>query len=245
VTAKTAERQKLYIKLTNDFLDKIRSGEWKPGRQIPTEEELCKSFNVSKITVRRAVANLVFDGQLERIQGKGTFVRHDQARPGMSMKTTLVEGVFLPGGIEDITVIEKSQIHGMDEQLLMRMGPVNDVNIHYISRVKSKEGVPVLLNETYVPVRMCPKFADWDAEGGSVLEFLREHSTAPITKVVQTVEMRRPPEYRARALNSRPTMPCLVIHRVFRDDSGLTVAYSRTTARGDRFELLTEYERVK
>ena len=124
------------------------------------------------------------------------------------------------------------------------MGPVNDVHIHYLSRLKSREGVPVLLNETYVPVRMCPDFGQWNAEGGSVFDFLREYAVTAIMKVVQTVEMRRPPDYRARALNSRPTTHCLVIHRVFRDVSGLAVAYSRTTARGDRFELLTEYDRV-
>lgn len=245
MTAASSDKEKLYARLTNTFREKVRSGEWRPGRQIPTEEELCKSFDVSKITVRRAVANLVFEGQLEKIQGKGTFVKHGPSRPGISMKTTLVEGVFLPGGTEDITIVEKKEIHGIDEDLLMRMGPVNDVNLYYLCRLKSRAGVPVLINETYVPAKMCPDFGAWEAEGGSVFEFLREHGVSEIVQVVQTVEMARPPEHVARVLNSRPTTPCLIIHRVFKESSGLAAAYSRTTARGDRFELVTEYERVK
>ncbi len=239
------EKEKLYARLTNTFLEKIRSGEWRPGRQIPTEEELCKSFDVSKITVRRAVANLVFEGQLEKIQGRGTFVKHGPARPGISMKTTLVEGVFLPGGTDDITILEKREIHGIGEEVLRRMGPVNDVNLHYLCRLKSRAGVPVLINETFVPAKMCPDFGVWDAQGGSVFEFLRGHGASEIVRVVQSVEIARPVEHVARSLNSRPTTPCLIIHRVFKDAAGLAVAYSRTSARGDRFELETEYERVK
>jgi len=240
-----ADKEKLYTKLTNAFLDNIQSGKWKPGQQIPTEEELCRGYDVSKITVRRAVNNLVFEGRLEKIQGRGTFVKFGPLLPGMSMKTTLVEGIYLPGGTENIALLEKGTLHGIDEELLRYMAPVNDVNITYISRLKSSAGVPVLLNETYVPEKMCPDIAGWEPENGSVFEFLKSHGAAEIVRVVQTVELGRPPEYRARALNSRPTTPCLVIHRVFRENSGLAVAYSRTTARGDRFELVTEYERMK
>lgn len=245
MAAAGSDKEKLYTRLTNIFLDKIRSGEWRPGRQIPTEEELCRSFDVSKITVRRAVTNLVFDGHLEKIQGRGTFVKMGFPRAGMSMKTTLVEGVFMPGDAENITVLEKSMVRVLDEGLIKRMGPVIDAKVNYLCRLKSKAGVPVLVNETFVPARMCPGFEDWDAEGGSVFEFLRGHGTSDIVKVVQTVEMARPHEKTAKFLNARPTTPCMIIHRVFMAAADITVAYSKTTARGDRFELTTEYERVK
>jgi GntR family transcriptional regulator len=92
---------------------------------------------------------------------------------------------------------------------------------------------------------MCPALADWESESGSVFEFLRTKGASEIVRVKQSIEMKKPPEYRAAALNARSSTPCLIIHRVFREASGLAVAYSRTTARGDRFELVTEYERVK
>lgn len=239
------EKDKLYIRLTNAFLDKIRTGEWRPGGQIPTEEELCKSFDVSKITVRRAVTNLVFEGYLEKFQGKGTFVKQGPHRSGISMKTTLIEGVFLPGSHGNITVVEKGIVNGLDEDLLKRMGPVLDMNVYRLARLKHAAGVPVLLNETYIPVRMCPSVVDWEPEGSSVFEYLRDNGTTDVVKVVQTVEIAKPRQGAASALNSRPTTPCLIIHRVFLSQGDVTVAYSRTTARGDRFELVTEFERMK
>ncbi|MDA8337994.1 MAG: GntR family transcriptional regulator, partial [Nitrospiraceae bacterium] len=55
---KTIDRlnqEKLYIQLTRIFLEEINSGRWKLEQQIPTEEDLCKKYNVSKITVRQAI----------------------------------------------------------------------------------------------------------------------------------------------------------------------------------------------
>src|SRR5438093_1049274 len=62
------------------ILDKITSGEWKPGDKIPTETEFCDQFNISRITARRAMAELKNEGWIERKPAKGTFVK----LPGIS-----------------------------------------------------------------------------------------------------------------------------------------------------------------
>ena len=64
----------LYQTVENDILKKIVSGELPGGSQIPTETELCKQYKVSRITVRRAVQNLIDQNLLYRLRGKGTFV---------------------------------------------------------------------------------------------------------------------------------------------------------------------------
>jgi GntR family transcriptional regulator len=63
-----------YREVEEDLRYKILFGHWKPGEQIPTEEELCKTYNVSRITVRKAVHELENAGYLFRQSGKGTFV---------------------------------------------------------------------------------------------------------------------------------------------------------------------------
>ncbi|ODA44623.1 Transcriptional regulator, GntR family [Thermodesulfovibrio sp. N1] len=68
------EHEKLYLKLYEILKMKIEKGEWTVGIQIPTEEQLCKNYDVSRATVRNAISELVREGYLKRIQGKGTFV---------------------------------------------------------------------------------------------------------------------------------------------------------------------------
>jgi len=63
-----------YEKIITNIEKKIQSGIWSTGMLMPTESELCTLFEVSRITVRRALAELEKLGLVERIQGKGSFV---------------------------------------------------------------------------------------------------------------------------------------------------------------------------
>ena len=56
----------LYSNIENDLRQKILSGEFGPGERLPTEAELCEQYGVSRITVRRAIKNLVDDDMLRR-----------------------------------------------------------------------------------------------------------------------------------------------------------------------------------
>ena len=97
---KTVDRenhQKLYVQMFSIIKEKIEKREWPVGSQIPTEDELCRDFTVSKATVRMAIADLVRSGYLRKLQGKGTFVMHAMPDLGITMKTQLTEDMFGEG----------------------------------------------------------------------------------------------------------------------------------------------------
>src|SRR3546814_12120075 len=64
----------LYLQLAAVLKRRIFSGEWPPGQQIPTLEELTQQFGVARVTARQAVGTLEQEGLIWRRQGKGTFV---------------------------------------------------------------------------------------------------------------------------------------------------------------------------
>ncbi len=64
----------LYHQVEEELERRIQRGNWKPGDRIPTERALAEHYGVSRITVRRAVLDLVQKGLLYRVPGKGTFV---------------------------------------------------------------------------------------------------------------------------------------------------------------------------
>jgi GntR family transcriptional regulator len=64
----------LHQQLKAAIEDRILSGEWLPGTQVPSERELCEQYQISRITVRQALSALVTEGRLIRTQGRGTFV---------------------------------------------------------------------------------------------------------------------------------------------------------------------------
>ena len=64
----------LYAKVREQLIERIRSGEWKPGQLIPNEFEVADLFGVSQGTARKAIAALAAEGLVIRQQGRGTFV---------------------------------------------------------------------------------------------------------------------------------------------------------------------------
>jgi GntR family transcriptional regulator len=92
--------QPLYKQLIAYFKEKIESGEWAVGEQIPSERELCKQFDVSRITVRQAIAEAEKEGLLQAVQGKGTFVAkpkiHQELQQITSFKETMAMWGMVP-----------------------------------------------------------------------------------------------------------------------------------------------------
>ena len=79
LTLDKANAKPLHIQIEESILQKLESGDWAPGRLIPSENELSHIYGVSRTTVRNVITKLVQEGLLFRIPGKGTYV----AEPGM------------------------------------------------------------------------------------------------------------------------------------------------------------------
>ena len=70
----------LYEQVKINLQSQMASRAFLPGQRLPSETELCQNFGVSRITVRRALDDLVNEGILERKQGKGTFVAERKSK---------------------------------------------------------------------------------------------------------------------------------------------------------------------
>ncbi|MDG0791697.1 GntR family transcriptional regulator [Cohnella ginsengisoli] len=75
--SRSHKRTPLYAQIESYVRDQIRSGKWKPGKRLPSENQLCKQFDVSRITIRGAMDKLVEEGVVFRIQGRGSFVAEE------------------------------------------------------------------------------------------------------------------------------------------------------------------------
>jgi GntR family transcriptional regulator len=77
----------LYLQLASGLRNRVESGQWKPGTQIPTLEELMAEFNVSRVTLRQALGILADEGYLSRQQGRGTFVLKSGNKPWLTIQS--------------------------------------------------------------------------------------------------------------------------------------------------------------
>ncbi|HZF84546.1 MAG TPA: GntR family transcriptional regulator, partial [Burkholderiaceae bacterium] len=148
-TPGTALHRQLFMVLR----DEIVRGEYASGL-LPKEEALCERFGVSRITVRRALADLAAQGLVERRHGRGTFVRSDRlplarARPSLSLIDSLRQAAI----DTQVQVLKVEQTEPpLDVAALLQLAP-GEKAVHAL-RLRSIDGTPVMLTDAWVPARL-------------------------------------------------------------------------------------------
>lgn len=234
--------QKLYLQLHGILKGKMERQEWEVDSQIPTEEELCRQFNVSKATVRIAVAELVREGYLRRQQGKGTFVCKRVIPEGLSMFTSFKE-IMLEAGVAFETQVLAQTVMMLTDELELKLDVPENKHIIYLKRVRLVGGEPVLLQESYLPHAVCPALLAEELERQSILDLLEQRCGVRVTRVRDYIEVVSLGEEEARLLNLTPGSPALLLEQYFY--AGETqVMYTRTLKRPERFRFVIELQRT-
>lgn len=235
-------REKLYIQLTRILMEEINAGRWQPGEKIPTEEELCREYTVSKITVRQAILNLAEEGYLLRVQGKGTFVTGVLPEGCLSMRTRFTEEMFG----KEVKVQKEILWEGKKTPPADARGYLKTTDQTYAILTKRVvNGKPVYLEESFVPFRMVPGIEKVDFSRHSLYSALQELGMKKIFKVVQTIEISPVRGDKAKQLDVPSGVPVLVVHRLLLSSDNTPVAYTRFLGRSDRYKFQTEFERIR
>ncbi len=130
----------------------VRDGTYGPGAQIPTEAELCAMFGVSRITVRKAVTDLVREGWLVRHQGRGTFVELSAARAPASLDLReALEQVADLGAATQVRDVRVQEVLA-DDETLAALGLEPGTRVQKATHVRLLQGVPLGQITTYVPI---------------------------------------------------------------------------------------------
>ena len=242
---KTIDRfnqEKLYIQLTRIFLEEIKSGKWQLNQRIPSEEELCNNYGVSKITVRQAVNNLVSDGYVMKLQGKGTFVASILPVVGLSMKTQLTEEMFG----KEVKVEKEVLFKGIKEPSpdIRSYLKTTDKIYHFLCR-RTVNGNPAYLDESFIPYVMLPEIEQLDIIHNSLYLVLQEKAIKKIFRVVQTIEVQQVQGYPAHYLDLHEGVPVLAVHRLLLSSDNTPVGYTRFLGRSDRYKFQTDFERIR
>jgi DNA-binding GntR family transcriptional regulator len=235
------DHQKLYFQLYEILKKKIESNEWLVGSQIPTEDELCKMFSVSRATVRTAVLELVRQGYLKRQQGKGTFIHKNYVSEGLTMLTNFRELLYEEGLNFTTNVLARTVMMPIDG-LDVKLDIPKDKHVIYIKRLRSIDNEPVLLQETYIPYHICPLLLEEDIEHQSLFELFEKKYGIKITRVKNYIEIASLHSDEKQLVNLPENSQAILLNQYFYSGDTL-VMYTRSIKRTDRFKFLMELER--
>ena len=236
------DHQKLYMQLYEILRKKIESNEWAVGSQIPTEEDLCRMFSVSRATVRTAVMELVRQGYLRRQQGKGTFIFRNVISEGLTMLTSIKESLLEEDGQSFSSKVLARTVMMPVDGLHTKLDISEDKHVIYIKRLWTTDEKPVLLQEIYIPHHICPLLLEEDIENNSLFDLFERKYGIKITRVENYMETTRLEKDESMLLESPDDSFTLLLTQQFYSGDTL-IMYMRSVKRPDSLKFFIELER--
>lgn len=221
-----------YKNIKNYILNGITSGLFKQGAQIPTELELSDMFEVSRMTVNRAVTDLTAQNVLTRIPGKGTFVTSEKTSASATNVTDIALEVTKRGNKHSIKVMAQ-EIVSADENVALGLGIFTGSSVHFCHLVHYENGQPLIIEKRYVNPIFVPHFIEQDflkvTPSGYLLE---KHG---LSRMEQTIEAIAASESSAEMLEIPAGEPCLYITRRTWDRNNI-ISVAQFIAPGMRYK---------
>jgi GntR family transcriptional regulator len=221
----------VYVKLRSW----VRDGSYAPGSQIPTEPELCKLFGVSRITIRKAISELVSESWLVRHQGKGTFVSLGAAEPAATLDLSearhRVADIAASTQVRDLVVAEVLP----DEETQATLDLAPGERVQRASHVRVHRGVPLGLITTYVPLDIARRIGRRDMTRQPMFELLGR-AGVQVDSAEQWIGATLAGVEAAGALSIDVGAPLLRLTRVVRDVRGKPVERVVALYRADAYQ---------
>lgn len=225
----------LYYQLKEYILEKIETGEYEPGSKIPSEMIFCEKHDLSRPTVRQAISELVAEGQLQIVKGKGTFVSSIGDRielKGFSGNSFsfLNQQSMNKKEIDDYTIIKNPdpEIERAFEQTSYQQ----DGYLCIKRTLTHKDGV-FAYTESYIPVVLFPNLADDIRNERSMVDITANKYAYLPAKSSCKVMVRPANSTEARALEISRGTPVLYSFSKLTSRSGAICEVTVTSMRSD------------
>lgn len=232
----------LYYQLKEIIQELIENDILKPGDPIPTERELSELHGISRVTVRKSITSLVYEGYLYSEHGKGTFVTEPKAVHTQYGIRGFTE-MMTEKGVNHETRILDFQIKEATKTIRERLQlPEHENKVFEIKRLRIADGEPMILEKEIIPYHLCPSLKREMVEGNSLYDIFRKKYNFNFKRAEQIIEPIILNEYESSLLKQKEeTIALLIRRRVWLDD-GRIMAYTKATYRSEKYKYKIIFE---
>lgn len=227
-----------YEKIAFDIKEDILSEKYKPNEQLPFEKELCEKYNVSKMTVKKALDLLVNDGLIIKRRGSGTFVKDITEK---EIQRIIEKKQF--SGLTTTSIGHKVTSKVLEFKIINATKEIADILkieedefIYFVHRVRYVDDKAVVIEKTYIPLNLIPGMKLADVKK-SIYGYIKDKLGLNIQSFHSTVRAMKSDELDRKYLNLEKDEPILEVERVAYLDNGKVFEYSFSRHRYDKFEF--------
>jgi GntR family transcriptional regulator len=227
----------VYFQIALDVRRRIAAGEWTAGERIAPELQLVREYEVSRVTIRQALAELVKDDLLERHRGSGTFVR-EQQHPfvyDLNLTVGVMATRLREAGLDNrADVIETGVLDAPPQELCLRLQvPAGGRVIYLVRRIMINEEPTAVYRSWFHEARV-PELHHAEGLNGSLSAVLSEQYGLVPARGDNSLEVVRFTREDAELLKSAHDVPLLVVSGTTYLPDGAPLEYSQMMWLGDR-----------
>lgn len=229
-----------YEEIAEDIRNGILSGKNNPNEQLPLEKEMCEYYGVSRITIKKAVDELVLQGLIIKRRGSGTFVKalDDDDVQELSMAKQF-EGFSEANKGKNVSsrIVNFEVIHPTEE-IATKLKITCDDFVYYIIRTRYVDDEPYVIEYTYMPISVIPGIKN-DILINSIYNYIEKKLKLKIKSAHRTIRAILPNELEQEWLIIENNFPILEVEQVGFLDNGQPFEYSKSHHRSDKIEFRT------
>ncbi|QQO08451.1 GntR family transcriptional regulator [Breznakiella homolactica] len=229
----------VYYQIELDLKKRITKGEWAIHQSLPSESELATQYDVSRITLRQALAELEKDGIIKKYRGKAAIINavpspfvHDLSYTLVSGRRMTQESYGKNTMTAKVLQLERlvSTFPEIHESLKLR----DNEKVIYMKRLFLLDKKPIAIGKSWLPDSLVPKFAEDGLIDNSLSKTLvKRYGITPV-RVEDYLDVVRPTQSEYELLRSTYDAPLILIKGISYLSDGRPVEYSQTAWLGDK-----------
>jgi GntR family transcriptional regulator len=235
----------LYDQIERNLRDLIVNGHLKPGQAVPGEWDLADIYGVSRLTVRRALDELVRQNWMEKKHGVGTFVRQPSMASIAAGKLSFTEQMRSIGR-EPSNKLISQQVVAATEKIARTLHIQEGDPILEITRVRLADNIPILLETACLSTKQFPSLEshDW-SQDESLYKVLNDEYEVVISIMDHTIKPVALTETEARYLKAAAGTPAILSQIIAYTPNGEPVEYAWSVSNGDKSEFYFHFQRTE
>ena len=233
----------LYSQLKNLIIKKIESGEYPGESKIPSEQELCEHYDISRPTVRQAISELTNNGYLYKEKGKGTFVAKTKSKVDIKNFTGFTDSILdsqNPGqhDILSLRTIKQNEVSFLETAFGGQNSHLSEfAEVRFITADKNSI---LALNTSYIPLVLFPEIIEDIKAKKPSYDILRGKYPLLPVKTKSTLEIVYTDQSEAQYLQVQTGHPLIKVENLLYSKSGQAVEFIVAKYRADKCQLVFE-----
>lgn len=232
----------IYYQIIEDLQKRIEKSEFKPGELIPSERELSEYYDVSRMTVRQAITNMVNDRELYRERGKGTFVGEPKIEQPLQGMRSFTEDMNQRGMTASSRLLFFETVPASQE-VAQKLGVQEGDQVYHLKRIRYADQKPMTVEVTFIPVSLVPDLTE-DVALQSLYHYVETSLGKKIEKATQVIEATIADDSLAELLEVPAASAILQMERTGILEDGRPFETVTSSFRADRYKLISDIYRV-